>query len=205
MFADRIDAGNRLANVLMDYQSQDVVVYALPRGGVVVGSQVARALHAPMDLILVRKIGHPEVPEYAIGAVTEDSGTFLNPAEADFLDPAWIREAAANELQEMHRQRELFLHDRVRIPATGRVAIIVDDGLATGLTMEAAIECVRKQGPARIVVAVPVAAAGPAARLRLKVDEILALAIPATFRAVGSFYRNFDQVTDEDVIAVMPS
>lgn len=203
MFADRIDAGNRLAQVLAEYKGQAVVVYGLPRGGVVPAACVATVLEAPLDLILVRKVGHPEAPEYAIGAITEDGDVVLNPSEAAYLDKAWLDSAAVHELRETHRQRAVFLRDRVRIPATGKVAIIVDDGLATGLTMEAAIAHVRKQDPAKIVVAVPVAAAETAARLREKADVIVALVIPATFRAVGSFYRNFTQVSDEDVIALM--
>jgi predicted phosphoribosyltransferase len=203
MFADRIDAGNRLAEVLTEYKGQDVVVYALPRGGVVPAARVATALEAPLDLILVRKIGHPEAPEYAIGAITEDGDIVLNPAEAAYLDRTWLDSAALNELRETHRQRALFLRDRDRLSARGRVGIIVDDGLATGLTMEAAIVHVRKQHPAKIIAAVPVAAAETAARLREKVDAIVALVIPATFRAVGSFYRNFNQVSDEEVIGLM--
>ena len=206
MFADRADAGVRLANVLMEYKGQSVVVYALPRGGVVLGAKVAVALGAPLDLILVRKIGHPDSPEYAVGAIAEDGDLVFNPAEAIFLDSSWLSAAAAKELQEARRQRIVFLQDRVRIPAIRKVAIIVDDGLATGLTMEAAIEHVRKQQPSRVVVAVPVAAAETADRLRSKADEVVALHIPSgEFRAVGSFYRNFDQVTDADVVALMES
>ena len=204
MFADRADAGIRLAKALKEYEGQPAVVYALPRGGVVLGAKVAHALSAPLDLILVRKIGHPEAAEYAIGAVTEDGDVVLNPAEAQSVDRSWLGNAVENQFHEAQRQRALFLQDRARIPATGQVAILVDDGLATGLTMEAAILHVRKQSPARIVVGVPVAAAETAARLQAEVDEMVALHIPAgTFRAVGSFYRNFDQVSDDDVVALM--
>lgn len=204
MFRDRADAGTRLANALMEYKGQPAVVYALPRGGVVLGAQVAKILSVPLDLILVRKIGHPESPEYAIGAVTEDGDIVLNPEEAQALPRHWIRAAVDAQLHEAQRQRDLFLHDRDRIPATGRIAILVDDGLATGLTMEAAISHVRKQHPARIVLAVPVAAAETAERLRADVDELVALHIPeGMFRAVGSFYLNFDQVADDEVIQLM--
>jgi len=204
MFSDRTDAGIRLANALMEYKGQPAVVYALPRGGVVLGAQVATIPNIPLDLILVRKIGHPEAPEYAIGAVTEDGDIVLNPEEAQALPREWIRAAADQQFQEAQRQRDLFLRHRDRFPATGCVAILVDDGLATGLTMEAAISHVRKQRPARIVLAVPVAAAETAARLRMEVDELVALHIPqGTFRAVGSFYSNFDQVSDDEVIRLM--
>jgi len=203
MFADRADAGIRLAHMLAEHKGQHVVVYALPRGGVAVAVPVARALEAPLDLILVRKIGHPDSPEYAVGAVTEDGDVVLNPAEADFLDRTWIGTSATRELEETHRQRALFLQDRPRVPATGKIAILVDDGLATGLTMEAAIVQVRKQNPARVILAVPVAAAEPAERLRPMVDEIVSLQTSLEFRAVGSFYLDFNAVSDEDVIALM--
>ena len=120
MFADRTDAGIRLAHILAEHKGQRVVVYALPRGGVAVAVPVARALEAPLDLILVRKIGHPDSPEYAVGAVTEDGDVVLNPAEADVLDRTWIDTSATRELQETHRQRALFLQDRPRVPATGK-------------------------------------------------------------------------------------
>ena len=204
MFADRTDAGIRLAQALMEYSGTPAVVYALPRGGVVLGVQIASALGAPLDLILVRKIGHPESVEYAIGAVTEDGDVVVNPAEAQVLSSAWVAAAVDKQLREAQRQRTLFLQDRDHIPATDRVAILVDDGLATGLTMEAAIAHVRKQRPSRIVVAVPVAADATASRLQAEVDELVALHIPSgIFRAVGSFYRNFNQVTDDDVVALM--
>jgi predicted phosphoribosyltransferase len=204
MFADRADAGIRLANALMEYQGQPVVVYALPRGGVVLGAKVAHALAAPLDLILVRKIGHPESTEYAIGAVTEQGDVVLNPLETRSISRDWLEQAIDRQLAEARRQREVFLHDRSHVSATGKVAILVDDGLATGLTMEAAIAQVRKQQPARVVVAVPVAAAETAVRLQEEVDAVVALVIPTgSFRAVGSFYRNFDQVSDDAVIALM--
>ena len=204
MFADRTDAGIRLANTLMGYSGQPAVVYALPRGGVVIAVQVARALGAPLDLILVRKIGHPQSPEYAIGAVTEDGDVVLNPDEVYALSSQWIANAVEKQHREAQRQRAVFLGDREHFPAAGRVAIVVDDGLATGLTMEAAIAYVRKQYPSRVVVAVPVAAAETAARIRNEVDELVALVIPGgTFRAVGSFYRNFNQVTDDEVMGLM--
>jgi len=128
----------------------------------------------------------------------------VNPAEAQVLSSAWVAAAVDKQLREAQRQRTLFLQDRDHIPATDRVAILVDDGLATGLTMEAAIAHVRKQRPSRIVVAVPVAADATASRLQAEVDELVALHIPSgIFRAVGSFYRNFNQVTDDDVVALM--
>jgi putative phosphoribosyl transferase len=205
MFADRTDAGRRLATALISYRGQPVVVFALPRGGVVLGVEVSRALEAPLDLIVVRKIGHPQSPEYAVGAITEDGDIVLNPDEAGLLDRDWITRTAEAELREAHRRRAVFLRDGGRIPANGKIAIIVDDGLATGLTMEAAIRQLRKQHPEKVIVAVPVAAAETVARLRPKVDDMVILYIPPMLGAVGAFYEDFSQVSDEDVVALLKS
>src|SRR5712691_5833481 len=166
MFRDRTDAGKQLARALNAYKGQPVVVYALPRGGVVVGVEVARILEAPLDLIVVRKIGHPHSPEYAIGAVAEDGYVVTNPAETATLDERWMERAAAAELKEAQRRRQLFLRGRSPVAVEDRIAIIIDDGLATGLTMQAAIHEIRKRGPREVVVAVPVAAAETVNRLR---------------------------------------
>jgi putative phosphoribosyl transferase len=205
MFADRTDAGRRLARALISYKGQPVVVFALPRGGVVLGVEVARALESPLDLIVVRKIGHPQSPEYAIGAITEDGDVVLNPDEASMLDRSWIMGSAEAELREAHRRRAVFLRDGDRIPADGKIAIIVDDGLATGLTMEASIRQLRKQHPQKVIVAVPVAAKETVDRLRPKVDDMVVLYIPPMLGAVGAFYEDFSQVSDEDVIALLKS
>ena len=204
MFRDRKDAGEQLAQALIGYKSQPVVVYALPRGGVVLGAAIARALDAPLDLIVVRKIGHPNSPEYAIGAVAEDGYVVTNPAEAATLDERWIEGAAAVELKEAQRRRDLYLRGRRPVAVEDRIAIIVDDGLATGLTMEAAIYEIRKRRPREVVVAVPVAAAETVNRLRGQVDRLVVLYIPSGFfGAVGAFYRCFDQVSDEEVVTLM--
>jgi len=205
MFADRTDAGRQLARALISYKGQPVVVFALPRGGVVLGVEVARALESPLDLIVVRKIGHPQSAEYAIGAITEDSDVVLNPDEAGLLDRNWIMANAEAELREAHRRRAVFLRDGARISAEGKIAIIVDDGLATGLTMEAAIRQLRKHHPLKVIVAVPVAAAETVSRLRPKVDDMVSLYIPPMLGAVGAFYEDFSQVSDEDVIALLKS
>lgn len=205
MFADRTDAGRRLAQALNFYKGRPVAVYALPRGGVVLGVEVARELEAPLDLIVVRKIGHPQSPEYAIGAVTEDGDIVLNPEEAEVLDPDWLTATVKAELQEAHRRRDLFLQGRPRVRPSGKIAILVDDGLATGLTMEAAIRQLRKGHPDRVIVAVPVAAQETADRLRPKVDAMVILYIPPMLGAVGAFYSDFTQVSDEDVVTLMNS
>jgi putative phosphoribosyl transferase len=203
MFLDRVDAGKRLAQALLTYKGKPVVVYALPRGGVVLGVEVARALEAPLDLIVVRKIGHPFQPEYAIGAVAEDGYLVTNPAEVAQLDKRWVEHATAAELDEAQRRRRLFLQGRAPIDVTDKIAIIVDDGLATGLTMSAAIHEIRGRGPRQVVVAVPVAAAATMDKLKADVDDFVALYIPEWFVAVGAFYRRFDQVSDEEVIALL--
>ena len=206
MFLDRTDAGRKLAQALKAYKGQPLVVYALPRGGVVLGVEVARALQAPLDLIVVRKIGHPLEPEYAIGAVAEDGYVVTNPDETATLDERWLERASSAELKEAQRRRIIFLRDRSPVPVRDKIAIIVDDGLATGLTMQAAIHEIRKRRPRKVVVAVPVAAAETADKLRAEVDDLVILHIPeGWFGAIGSFYQRFDQVSDDEVVALMKS
>lgn len=204
MFLDRVDAGKKLAQALMPYNGQPAVVYALPRGGVVIGVEVAEALKIPLDLIIVRKIGHPLSPEYAIGAVTEDGDLVSNPQETVQLDPEWIASAVAEQTAEAQRRRRLYLKGRDSVDVRHKTAILVDDGLATGFTMEAAIRQLRKRHPEKIVVAVPVAAADSASRIRDEVDELVVTHMPGNgFGAIGSYYRRFEQVSDEEVIALM--
>ena len=205
MFRDRTDAGKKLAQALMAYRGQSIVVYALPRGGVVLGVEVARSLEAPLDLIVVRKIGHPLQPEYAIGAVAEDGYVVTNPHEISGLDERWFDRATAGELKEARRRRTLFLQGRRPVAVRGKIAIIVDDGLATGLTMLAAIHEIRKRGPQKVVVAVPVAAAETADKLRPEVDDLVVLHIPEWLGAIGAFYQHFEQVSDDEVVALMKS
>ena len=205
MFRDRTDAGKKLAQALMAYRGQSIVVYALPRGGVVLGVEVARSLEAPLDLIVVRKIGHPLHPEYAIGAVAEDGYVVTNPHEISALDERWFDWATAGELKEARRRRMLFLQGRRPVAVRGKIAIIVDDGLATGLTMLAAIHEIRKRGPQKVVVAVPVAAAETADKLRPEVDDLVVLHIPEWLGAIGAFYQHFEQVSDDEVVALMKS
>ena len=206
MFRDRAEAGQALAKVLAAYKGQPVVIYALPRGGVVLGAEIARMLDAPLDLIIVRKVGHPSQPEYAIGAVAEDGYVLINPEEARHLDPQWIEGAIRAEIQEAQRRRALFVPGRESIEARNKIAIIVDDGLATGLTMQAAIHEIRQRNPLKVIVAVPVAAAETAAVVRRMVDDLVVLEIPrGFFGAIGAFYVHFEQLTDDEVIALMQS
>jgi predicted phosphoribosyltransferase len=206
MFLDRTDAGKKLAQALIPYKGQSVVVYALPRGGVVLGVEVAQALEAPLDLIVVRKIGHPLQPEYAIGAVTADGYVVRNPDEVATLDERWVDRATAAALQEANRRRRLFLQGRDPVAVRDKIAIIVDDGLATGLTMLAAIRETRKRGPRKIVVAVPVAAAKTVDNLWSEVDDLVVLYVPdGWFGAIGAFYQRFEQLSDDEVVALMKS
>ena len=204
-FKDRADAGRQLARTLAArYAGQGGVVYALPRGGVTLGAEIARRLHMPLDLIIARKIGHPFNPEYAIGAVTESGELTSNPREVAHVDTEWFRRQIAVEREEARRRHQAYLGGRASPSATGKLAILVDDGIATGLTMEVAIRELRRQKPARLVVAVPVAPSDTAARFEREVDDLVALDIPEYYLgAVGAYYEDFRQVTDDEVIALL--
>ena len=203
-FRDRADAGKRLAQALKKYQNQDGVVYALPRGGVVLGAEVARALGMPLDLLIPRKIGHPLQPEYAICAVVESGEMVCNQREVARVDPSWFQQEVEAERQEARRRRELYLGGRAPAPVEGKTAIIVDDGIATGLTMEVSIRDARRRNPAHLVVAVPVAPPDTVERLSREVDEFVVLdPSPYYLGAVGAYYDHFLQVTDEEVVALL--
>ena len=205
-FRDRTDAGKKLAQALKQYRNQDGVVYALPRGGVVLGVEVARELGMPLDLLIPRKIGHPLQPEYAIGAVVENGEMVINQSEVTRVDPQWFRREVAVEREEARRRRELYLGGREPAPVAGKVAIIVDDGIATGLTMEVAIRDARQRQPAHLVVAVPVAPADTVERFSREVDEFVVLDhSPYYLGAVGAYYDSFYQVSDEEVVALLRS
>ena len=203
IFRDREDAGKKLAHALLSYKGQEIVVYALPRGGVVLGAEIARELDAPLDLIVVRKIGHPSSPEYAIAAIAEDGHTAMNPDEVDSIDKQWFDERSQMEQQEARRRRELYTRGRSPVSATDKIAIIVDDGLATGLTMFAAVQEVRHARPQKVVVAVPVAPPNTVEQLKEIVDDVVALHITEALGAIGAFYMLFEQVTDDEVIELM--
>lgn len=203
-FRDRTDAGRRLAQALSGYRGQEGVVLALPRGGVVLGAEIARALGMPLDLVIPRKIGHPLSPEYGIAAVTDSGELVTNPWEVSQMDPEWFKRSVERERAEAVRRRTRYLGGRAPLPLEGKVAILVDDGIATGLTMEAAIRDVKRRRPARLVVAVPVAPADTAERLRAQVDDFVALDIPELYLgAVGAYYDHFPQVSDDEVIALL--
>jgi len=205
-FRDRTDAGKKLAQALRRHRNQDGVVYALPRGGVVLGVEVARDLGMPLDLLIPRKIGHPLQPEYAICAVVENGEMVCNQQEVARVDPQWFRREVAAERGEARRRRELYLGGREPAPVAGKTAIIVDDGIATGLTMEVAIRDARRRDPAHLIVAVPVAPPETVERLAREVDEFVVLdPSPYYLGAVGAYYDSFYQVSDEEVVALMRS
>jgi len=203
MFRDRADAGRRLAERLLDYRTQDPVVLALPRGGVPVGFEIAEALQAPLDLVLVRKIGVPWQPELAAGAVADGDQPSLavnrDVLDALGIDDAYMQMEARRQLAEIERRRALYLAGRPPVPLAGKTAIVVDDGIATGATVEAALGAVRRRAPRRVILAVPVAAPDTLARLRALVDEIVCLATPSDFGAIGVFYKRFTQLDDDAV------
>lgn len=204
-FKDREDAGRQLAQQLLVYKDTSTVIYALPRGGVVTAIELARALNAPLDLIIPRKIGHPSNPEYAIGAVAEDGHLTANPEEIATIDAQWLRTEIAAQQAEAKRRRLTYLAGAQPIDATGKIAIIVDDGIATGLTMKCAIKELKHRNPKRIIVAVPVAPSDSLAEIAALVDEVICLSTPEFMGAIGAFYDSFPQVEDSEVIQLMHS
>jgi predicted phosphoribosyltransferase len=205
IFKNRAEAGRLLAQALLKYKDADVVVYALPRGGVPVGVEIAKALNAPLDLVIARKIGHPFSPEYAIGAVGENGHAVFEESETARVDPQWLARRVEEERKEAQRRRVAYLDTRQTIPAEGRTAIIVDDGIATGLTMKLAIKELKHRNPKTIVVAVPVTPASTAREVRKEVDELVSLQTPAHLYAISNHYEDFPQVSDAEVIRLMRS
>lgn len=207
VFEDRVDAGRQLGARLSRMNLQDPVVLALPRGGVPVAAEVARALHAPLDLVLVRKIGAPSQPELAIAAVADGAEPALEIDESTLAASGASREYVARQvgahLQEIERRRRLYLQGRAPLDLEGRTAVLVDDGIATGTTARAAIQALRWRHPRRIVLAVPVAPAEELPALASLVDELVCLSQPSYFRAVGAHYRDFEQTTDDEVRDLM--
>lgn len=203
-FKDRTEAGKKLAEVLKKYEGQEGVVYALPRGGVVLAVEIARALRMPLDLIIPRKIGHPHNPEYAICAVAESGELVCNEWESSRVDSQWLKQKVDKESQEARRRRTHYLGGREPVPVAGKTAIIVDDGIATGLTMRAAIRDARQKQPAHLVVAIPVAPKDIADQLSLEADEVVGVDISDYYLgAVGAYYSAFPQVSDEEVVALL--
>ena len=205
-FQDRNQAGIQLSAFLQDYQKdKNLLVLGLPRGGVQVAEGVAQALRAPLDVILLRKLPYPPQPELAIGAVAEDGSIFINQEfqnaveqQPDSLDPI-VRE----QMGVIRNRAKLYRPHRHAHEVRGKTVILVDDGIATGATMKVAIRAARSGGASRVVVAVPVAAPSSLQELEAEADEVVCLDAPKSFYAVGQAYENFDQVTDEEVCAIL--
>jgi predicted phosphoribosyltransferase len=203
-FKNRLAAGQLLAEKLRRYSSQKCVVLALPRGGVVTAAPIALALSAPLDLILVRKIGHPSSPEFAIAAVAEDGHVFKNEGEVAGVDHAWFLQQVETEQKEAQRRRKVYLGARRPLDLSGAIAIVVDDGIATGLTMKAAVQELRHRNPQRIVAAAAVAPSDTVWAIQQLADDVIVLQSETDFLgSIGAYYDEFPQVEDEEVVTIM--
>ncbi len=204
-FVDRTDGGKQLADLLGEYKDRDdVVVYALPRGGVVTGVEVAKQLHAPLDLLVPRKIGHPNNAEYAICALTPEHDLVCDSEGKKLVETMAVKAIIVKEAQEAKRRIQTYLGNRSAVPVTGKIAIIVDDGVATGLTMRAAIASVKHRSPAKIIVAVPVIPDDSANLIENEGVKVIAVLRETYYKgAVGSYYKEFPQVEDARVRELM--
>lgn len=206
MFKDRKDAGSRLAERLRTYEgSPGVLVLALPRGGVVPAFEIARVLRAPLDVLIVRKVGFPWQPELAAGAVSETGTVVLNQSliASGGVPKEYIDNEVMRQQEEIRRRVALYRGGGGIAPLEGKTIILVDDGVATGATMKAAIQTLRQEAIARLIVAIPVAPPATAKDLAGLADELVCLATPEDFMAVGAFYLDFTQVTDEEVVRLL--
>jgi len=205
MFKDRKEAGRLLAKALSEYKDKNPVILAIPRGGVVVAYEVAKSLNAPLDLIIPRKISAPDQPELAIGAVTEDGTTILNQDILQYLrvPDDYIKAEVKRQEEEIKRRIQKYLGDKPRVPIKGKIVILIDDGVATGATIRAAIASIRKRKPALIVLAIPVGLIDTIEELRKDADRVICLMTPEPFFAIGQFYENFEQTSDEEVIQIL--
>lgn len=205
IFADRVDAGKRLVSALRDLVDEDAIVLAIPRGGVVVGYEVAKALGLPLDVIIPRKIGAPSNPELAIGAMTEDGTVLLDARLVEQLQVSdyYIKKESAAQKLEIQRRLKLYRGDVPYPNLANRDVILVDDGIATGSTMKAALASVRKRGAKTVVVAIPVGPPSTIIELERKAHRVVCLYTPESFYAIGEFYRDFTQTRDEEVTRLL--
>ncbi len=205
MYENRSEAGRRLATSLLKYRDRDPIVLALPRGGVPVAFEVARALGAPLDVLVARKLGAPGNAEVGIGAIAEGGAYYLNDDLIRELGVtrSYLAAAARREAVELARRLRAYRHDRPPLDVSGRTVILVDDGLATGVTTRAAVRALRQRSPREIILAVPVCAPETAHALRAECDEVLCGIEPSPFLAVGLGYRDFEQTTDEEVVSLL--
>ncbi|WP_376793067.1 phosphoribosyltransferase [Thermoflexus sp.] len=208
-FRDRREAGQRLAEALRDLkpeaQAGRVVVLGIPRGGVVVAYEVACALQAPLDVVLAHKLGAPGNPELAIGAVAEDGTLWIDALAVAELEvpPAYIEEEIRRQREELRRRSAVFRGARPPLPVEGRTVVVVDDGIATGATMRVSLRSLRNRGANRLIVAAPVAPPEMLPRIEAEADAVVVLYTPALFWAVGAFYEQFEQVSDDQVVALL--
>ena len=204
MFRDRIDAAQQLAEKLQKYRHKNPLILAIPRGAVPMGQTLAKALGGELDVVLVRKLRAPRQPELAIGSVDESGWTYLGGyALAHGADQEYIASEKAVQLETIRHRRAQYTPDRQPISPTGRIVIVVDDGLATGATMISALHSLREHRPEKLVCAVPVAPRDTLAKIRSLADELVCLKVPVDFQAVGQFYQQFTQVEDSDVIEIL--
>jgi putative phosphoribosyl transferase len=203
LFKDRREAGQKLAQKI-ETLGGSVVVFGLPRGGLETASAVANELGVPLSLVITRKIGHPNNPEYAVGAVGESSPAVWNEKEISKLDAGWLKQSEAAERHEAARRRQAYMSGHEQVSARGKLAIIVDDGMATGLTMRAAINEISQQGPNSILVAVPVAPTEVVDSLHGAAYDVITVLDPAEFGgSVGEYYEDFPQLSDQDVLNLL--
>ncbi len=207
IFADRADAARKLLEKLPKTEAEKTIVLALPRGGVPMGAIISKALGVPLDIALVRKIGAPGHRELAVGAVSNGEGMQVtvnhDVAAMMGLTEKDVRHLAENEVPELKRRRQLYCGDRPPLPVEGKSVIVVDDGIATGATMRAALRLIRQKGAREIILAIPVGPAEVVAEMEREADRVICLSTPAHFYAVGAHYMNFDQTTDDEVVDLL--
>ena len=204
MFKDRKEAGSLLAHELIQYRSKNAVVLALPRGGVPVAFEIAKKLKLPLDIFPVRKVGHPDNPEYALCAVDQDGNTLCNEEEIANVEPVWLKKEIEEQRQEALRRAGLYRGNKKSLNLSGKIVILVDDGVATGLTLRLAVKSLRRKGPGKIIVAVPISPKETADILKAEVDKLIILDVPEYFAgSVGAYYESFSQVSDDEVISLI--